>query len=58
MGSTSVVAADPAARHRGVAAALVTPATIVVAVGLLVMLAARFILRSQFFGIRRESDAG
>jgi hypothetical protein len=29
----------------------------VVAVGLLLMLSARFILRSPFFQIRRESDA-
>ena len=30
----------------------------VVAAGLLLMLAARFVLRSPFFSIRRESDTG
>jgi hypothetical protein len=30
----------------------------IVALGLVMLLSARFVLRSPFFGIRRESDAG
>jgi hypothetical protein len=42
--------AAPASQVRSLAA--------IVVAGVLLMLCARFVLRSQFFGIQRESDAG